>query len=143
MQRRKVDFPDPEGPMITTTSRGATCMSTPHRARCRPNDFQTPSACTMWRPSTVIDAPLQEPSAWSAQATSDRRAAPATDAGSAAALAPLARDSRGCEGGGDGMALHVAEAAGGERSRGGGLGVARRGNSMHLNCGLYPIWLWL
>jgi hypothetical protein len=37
MVRKSVDFPDPEGPMTTTTSLGSTSRSTPRRTCRVPN----------------------------------------------------------------------------------------------------------
>ncbi len=47
MQRRKVLFPEPEGPMMHITSRGATSMSMPRSTSLRPKLLCTASARTM------------------------------------------------------------------------------------------------
>src|SRR5215472_10325444 len=46
MQRRNVDFPDPDGPRITTTSPAPTSRSIPRSTSWWPNDFRTPRART-------------------------------------------------------------------------------------------------
>ncbi|CAM5612673.1 hypothetical protein SCALM49S_09218 [Streptomyces californicus] len=47
MHRRKVDLPEPDGPMRQNTSRGATSRSMPLRMWAAPKDLWTPSAFTM------------------------------------------------------------------------------------------------
>ena len=47
MQRRKVLLPDPEGPIMTTTSPRSIVKSTPLRTSLRPNFLCTLSAMTM------------------------------------------------------------------------------------------------
>ena len=46
MQRMKVVLPEPDGPMITTTSRRPTVSDTPLRTCSRPNHFSTSVAST-------------------------------------------------------------------------------------------------
>ncbi len=60
--RRKVDFPEPEGPMMTTTSRSRTVVDTPRRAWKSPNHFLTsrhwmiscPSSCFVGVGASVV-----------------------------------------------------------------------------------------
>ena len=47
MQRRKVDFPDPEGPIMQTTSPGSTSSETPLRTSSWPKRLRTASALTI------------------------------------------------------------------------------------------------
>src|SRR6516165_5936544 len=47
MQRRKVDFPEPDGPRMHATLPVSTVKSTPLSTRCWPNDFVTPRASTI------------------------------------------------------------------------------------------------
>ena len=47
MQRRKVDLPEPDGPMMQATSPGCTTMSTPRSTSVEPKLLCTPSASTM------------------------------------------------------------------------------------------------
>ena len=47
MQRRKVDFPDPDGPIMHSTSPVRTSRSMPRSTSSRPKCLRTPSAHTM------------------------------------------------------------------------------------------------
>src|SRR5665213_2821029 len=47
MQRRKVVFPDPDGPISTTTSPRVTPSETPFSTSWEPNDFLISVTCTI------------------------------------------------------------------------------------------------
>ena len=52
MHRRKVDFPDPEGPIKQVTWPGITTRSIPESTSKLPYDFLTPSATNIG--STIV-----------------------------------------------------------------------------------------
>src|SRR5690606_25521419 len=63
MQRRNVDFPDPDGPSMQTTSPRPTSRSIPRRTWWSPNDLWMPSAMTRGERSVPVatrQPPLEE-----------------------------------------------------------------------------------
>src|SRR5215475_8491277 len=54
MQRRNVDLPDPDGPMMHSTSPSWTSTSMPCKMRAAPKLFSTPRACTTTRGAVAV-----------------------------------------------------------------------------------------
>src|SRR5262245_18897425 len=59
MQRRNVDLPEPDGPMMQVTSPGWTSSDTPLRTSRRPKDLCTPSALTIGSEAMTPEPPTQ------------------------------------------------------------------------------------
>src|SRR2546421_7699357 len=58
MQRRNVDLPEPEAPIMQTTSPGWTSRETPRRTSRRPKRLCTPSALTIGSALVICSHPV-------------------------------------------------------------------------------------
>ena len=73
MQRRNVVFPEPDGPMMQTTSPRLTSSETPQSTRLRPKYFSTSSALTIGAPFVAHLAVVGRPRIRCAQPSSSAR----------------------------------------------------------------------
>ena len=64
MQRRKVDLPDPDGPMMHTTSPAGTVREMPLSASWLPNDLQTSAARTIGSAEVAAVTGTPRPRPW-------------------------------------------------------------------------------